>query len=219
MDRVASEHIKVLVGDTEHVFLVPKPLLESSSGFFKNALKEDWKESSERTVKLLEANPKYFTIYVKWLYSGRIYCDNGTRSGLWDELGRVFALGDFVQDLDFKDAIIDTFIEAMRKYSYFPVYLGQSIYPFSRKGSAHRRFATDVAVNIFRRDVERNGFEVLQHPDTPLEFLQDILLTLNPMLLAGVPRTRAAQFFSSKGPCNYHDHGSDKPCYKERYHL
>lgn len=74
VNSIVSELIKVLVGDDAHVIHTPMKLIESSSEFTKNALKQEWLEGGQRVIRLPEADIVSFTIYIKRLYTGRMDC-------------------------------------------------------------------------------------------------------------------------------------------------
>lgn len=65
--------LTVLVGIAELRFFVHEPHIRVSSEYFQKAFSDDKKEITDYTVRLPEANPKAFDIYLKWLYSGRFY--------------------------------------------------------------------------------------------------------------------------------------------------
>lgn len=124
-----------------------------------------------------------------------------------------------MQDLDFKDAIIDAFTEAMIRYERHPFCIAPFIYPSSQDGSSHRQLATDTVVHLFRRFPGSNEYDYLKDADTPREFLLDLLRILSPLLTNGTTVQTARSFFANKEACHYHDHGNERPCYKMRFDL
>ncbi|KAF1980462.1 hypothetical protein BU23DRAFT_594659 [Bimuria novae-zelandiae CBS 107.79] len=220
---ITSEPIKILIGKTEEVTYAPKQLLESSSDFFKKALQEEWLEGSEHIVKLPTSNLESFGIYVKWLYTGKcsavfFFFLSETAEGrapVWTRLGKCYAMGDFLQDFDFKDAVVDAFAAGILDTVACPLRLSNFIYPYSRKDSNHRIFARDLIVHVFIRKVMR--FDFIQNLDTPREYRQDILQALVPLVDNRISKISVATFLARNSPCHFHDHGDAKPCYRKRF--
>lgn len=186
------------------------------------------KEGHDRIVKLPEVAPSVFKIWMKWLYTGRLFVkqdgddnvdENGvTRSREWGRLRECYALGDFLQDPDFKDATIDAFIERFVETNSFPTSLAAFVYDHSNKGSMHRRLAMDVFVHVWRRQEYK---DILTEDEDDWEyqpriFLCDVLVHIGSHLENGVKEQEAREFFDLNNTCKYHDHGSDKPCYKTK---
>jgi hypothetical protein len=70
---VTSSSIRVNVGQepgNKH-FFVHQHLICPRSEFFKNAMKEEWKEAQERKVNLSEDEPDTFALYLELLYVSR----------------------------------------------------------------------------------------------------------------------------------------------------
>lgn len=205
------------VGEEQQEFYVHEKLVRTNSKFFDTTLNKKWKEGQERVVKLPETAPRDFKIWVKFLYTGRVFLrddraqvvmEDGTfeseEYGVWDSC---YALGDFLQDTDFKDALIDALIEGMATTVDYPLEVANCIYPYSGKGSAHRSLAIDVLVNIW----DRKLYKTLSHPQ---EFLQDVLIEIGPKLEEGIGNVPGKVFFKGINTCKYHDHGPDKPGFR-----
>jgi hypothetical protein len=60
-----SDPVKVLIGAGRTKFYIHEHLLTFTSGFFKKAISNDWKEGVERCVKLPEASPIAFQVFAK----------------------------------------------------------------------------------------------------------------------------------------------------------
>jgi hypothetical protein len=168
-----------------------------------------------------ETLARIFEIWVKWLYTGRIFLatetdsttsadSKGNVSYEWMRWARCYALGDFLQDSDFKDAIVDAIVEAFLACKQAPFDLPSYIYPHSLEGSAHRKLAVDVQINFWNR--ERLG-RADEYPD---RFLLDVLTEICPKLATGMKYQCVEKYFDLKDTCKYHDHGPDKPCYKTK---
>jgi hypothetical protein len=188
-----------------------------SSGFFDTALKKEWKEGQEQDVKLPETEVEIFEIYVKWLYTGRVFLakegdviSSGKGSNEWPRWYFCYALGDFLQDCDFKDACIDTCIEAMCDMAKIPTGLSKWIYPYSTPTSAHRRFVVDTFVNC------RNRATWTDDVYNPAEFLTDVVKPIGPKLKLGLECEPVDEYLDPNYTCKYHDHGPEKPCYKTK---
>jgi hypothetical protein len=188
-----------------------------SSGFFNTALKTEWKEGQEQDVKLPETEVEIFEIYVKWLYTGRVFLAKegdrdiaGTSSKEWPRWSSCYILGDFLQDFDFKDACIDTCIEAMCDTIQIPHGLPRWIYACSTPTSAHRGLAIDTFINCWTRATW------MEYTSRPAEFFVDVLRLIGPQLEAGMKRVPVSKYLNSNDTCKYHDHGTEKPCYKTK---
>jgi hypothetical protein len=228
---IASQPVIVYVGEARKPFYVHERLLRSYSGFFDTALKKEWKESDDRAINLPDADHKTFTIWVKWVYTGRLFlkkeddlvtCEGGDTGDVtdkkwldvdneeWLRWGKAYLLGDYLQDTDFKDAVIDSMIAGLLETGYYPYTLASYIYPCSAKTSAHRKLAVDVFVFYWTRT------DLGEH-DQPKEFLLDALRFIGPGLEAGIVGVEGIEnLFDVNNTCNYHDHGLDKPCYKTK---
>ena len=124
--RLSSKPILIQVGASKQEHYVHEKLLRTNSDFFDNALKKEWKERLDRVIDLVETHELPFSIWVKWLYTGRVFLTNygGKISHELPRWASCYALGDFLQDHDFKDAIIDCTIEAMLHTGCYPHRLG-----------------------------------------------------------------------------------------------
>lgn len=116
------------MGAQERRYSVHKKLVCQASDFFRAACTGEWKESKERLVKLPEIEPATFAVYICWIYTGEIdvatqtvddqvqsikyerAMTNDVYRGLLARLTCSFALGDMLQDVTFKNAIIDELV-------------------------------------------------------------------------------------------------------------
>ncbi|KAJ4373347.1 hypothetical protein N0V83_003642 [Neocucurbitaria cava] len=221
--QIELKPITILVGDKDQEFYIHEKLLSSTSAFFAKVLKDDWKEGHDRIVKLPDVEPSVFRIWMKWLYTGRLFVKNeqDDDEDKTDEehthLYACYALGDFLQDLDFKDATIDAFIENMVECNEYFMALADHIYGHSKKGSRHRELAVDCFVRLWdREDWTELVIEDQDDAFQPPQFLCDVLIQIGPALDKGVEEKSIPELFDLKDTCKYHDHGSDKPCYKTK---
>jgi hypothetical protein len=217
--RIDSEPLSLLVGPAAERLFAHKGLLTTSSEFFIKALSKDWKEGVERTVKLPEACPTACRIYIKWLYNGHISCspaDKGTFDKETNSLLDCYSLGDYLQDADFLDAVIDGISEHAAEGGRVPVTLARTVYPVTAKDSLHRKLCRDIITYVLNRE----EFAVLHNIDNRPEFLVDMLVDIAPQLAKGIPTRNIAGFREDKGGCEYHEHVRlNKPCYKVRFNL
>ncbi|KAH7071665.1 hypothetical protein FB567DRAFT_455269, partial [Paraphoma chrysanthemicola] len=212
--------VVVMVGKSKHKFYIHEALLRSNSGFFDAALKKEWAEGQDRIVKLPDKDPEIFKIWMKWIYTGRLfivkqddiqrYKDKLIISREWARWRKMFELADFLQDFDCKDAAIDALIEAMVVRNASPRYLPTCIYPHSTKHSAHRRLTVDLFVKATDRE-----FFAISIENQPQEFIIDVMSSIGLFLSNGIEGISLKEFFAGE-TCKYHDHGPDKPCYKTK---
>lgn len=59
-------------GIDEHAFNVHKDLLAVNSRYFNAALSGDWKEARDGVFRLSDVHPRFFAIFVHWLYHRQI---------------------------------------------------------------------------------------------------------------------------------------------------
>jgi hypothetical protein len=217
---LASGTISIYVGPAQDKFEIHETLLRAQSGFFDTALKKEWTEGQDRKVDLPETAVADFKIWMKWLYTGRVYVAVTDETLLLDNTKAaedefynersLYALGDFLQDPDFKDAIIDAIIDSMVAYMKHPLMLADHIYLHSAVGSSHRLLPQDIFINCWAREDWGHGGANTK------DFLTDVLKVLAPNVLHGVKATNTATFFANRDTCKYHEHGPDKPCYKKK---
>lgn len=110
---LGSETVIVQVGPDAKQFCVHKDLICARSPFFQAALSNSWKEASERTVSLPEDDTKAFELYLNWLYTQKLTskpqsADASTRRTEFLLLAKCVTLGEKLQDVRFKNALIDT---------------------------------------------------------------------------------------------------------------
>lgn len=216
MISIDTEVVVVLVGEPATKFYVHEKLLIEQSEFFARTLNGEWKESQERLVKLPTVKVKTFRIWVKWLYTSRFYfatdAEVPNKKNLTYEQDEIFrwsdcyALGTYLQDIDFKDVGIDTLIEGYVAGQKSHVDHLIVIYEHSHKHSAHRTFMVDISLYYASLGGCSEVSECL-----PQAFLYDYIAAVEPILGKGLPKCKITDF--QKDLCKYHEHGKDKPCY------
>ena len=164
---------------------------------------------------MVNVEPEWFKAWVKFLYTGRVFIGGGEEEGKNDSKERdtwkeLYALADFIQDIDFKDALIDAMMERIIKIGKCPAHLATYVFSGSTKDSAHRKFAVDLYVLGWPRNGCLEDLE--KHPP---EFVMDVVRAVMPRLQEGIKRAHPAEWLDQLETCKYHDHG-DKPCYKTK---
>ncbi|KAH7092169.1 hypothetical protein FB567DRAFT_625224 [Paraphoma chrysanthemicola] len=187
--QMGTKVIAVRIGpEPKHTdFSVHENLIRLSSPCFEAALGRDWKESQERIVKLPDCNAHA-------------------------NLVKAYLLGDYLQDIDFKDAIMDAMIdwanEATRECSNTPAHSSVEIFQHTKSTSPLRWIALDFTTwrltNNFPMSMTDYQF--------PSDFLAIVVTT-------PTQRIRTNKIvrppFLDKRFCHYHCHG-DRTCYKDK---
>lgn len=128
--------LTVLVGSEQQKFVVHRDVLTKSSTFFQSAVKPSLFGPKDRQIKLPDQDAIAFEIYVNWLYSGaidlwkdgevvstyktncgRTYENGGAR---YSRIIQSFALGDYVNDHEFCNALIDAYFDVGRATNTWP---------------------------------------------------------------------------------------------------
>lgn len=114
----------VTVGQDADAFTIHESVLRPRSSFFDAAFNRRWQEGLDGKVHLPEDKPDIVKIYLQYLYSGRIHIATTTTfEGLrppanlpeYLVLAELYVFGEKVQDVDFKNIIIDRFIRRMEE--------------------------------------------------------------------------------------------------------
>lgn len=195
------------------VFNVHEGLVRASSEFFDKAMRRDWKEATDRVVKLPNDDPTVFRLYVHWLYSGTLPCQidepNPTGNLEYLQLAKAHVLGIKLLVKRFADATVDAIIEkahsiASDGHSWFPD--GEAIrylYANTLPSSPVRRLLVDFYVSCGNKDwvAEWDSPE-----ERPSEFLFD--------LAVGLYEKQTCVNPLQAEPCAYHQHELDSTeCY------
>ncbi|KAH7068220.1 hypothetical protein BKA63DRAFT_581619 [Paraphoma chrysanthemicola] len=218
---MGTKVIAVRVGpEPKHTdFSVHDNLLRLFSPFFEAALGRDWKESQERIVKLPNCNVHAFRVYFQWLYTAQLHTkfqfnQTSPSDGQWEwgNLVKAYLLGDYLQDIDFKDSLIDTMIdwanEATRECSNAPAHSSVEIFQHTKSTSPPRWISLDFTTWRLT-----NSFPVSM---TEYQFLSDFLVTVVTTLTETIRTNKIVRPpFLDKRLCHYHCHG-DRTCYKDK---
>jgi hypothetical protein len=121
--------VRVGESDQTRTFAVYEKLIRNSSVFMNNALKQPWKESTNRIVCLPGFQPATFDVYHLWLLTGKLHCrrnsvnDSQTtstaisRSDLSAEMNtlqQLSHLGHFLVDFSFTDTVCDAILQCSK---------------------------------------------------------------------------------------------------------
>jgi hypothetical protein len=220
----------VEIGDKKQKFFVHEALVSASSDFFKSSLKSEWKNNTTRSIALPDTDPVTFQIYLDWLYSGphititkkddRVKptpCATPSVDHEWIKWAACYELGSFLQDTDFKDALIDASMEKMYTDEEYTTDFPSFVYPTSSRQSPHRKLAVDIAVSVWHSTT----LEDAAKKDLPGDFCADTMSIIGRTLRSGAAADIGIwNFFASVDPCKYHEHAlSNTTCYKSKHGL
>jgi len=212
--------VKVGEGDGACTFGVHQTLICEKSPFFMAALDGKWKESHKKLVELPEDDVNAFRLYLNWIYKGLLPCGDVATNGISDlspvqksdvnkeytVLINAYILGDKLGDLDFADAVIDTFISSANAFKYSPGSHLQYIYVQTPVASPLRRLLIDMLIIEGLTPWISNNWTSLEKST-----LSDLALALFNQKPPGTIDPKSAPYKLSS--CIYHQH-KDKPCYK-----
>jgi hypothetical protein len=200
-------------------FTIHEGILTLSSKFFAAALRHDWRERTTNTIHLPTVNPRHFVIYMKWLYTCQLFIKfpddekegNHTTEEYprWDAL---YKLGDFLQDDDSKDCLVDAALERIKHTNSVPYHIHKMIYNNSAKESVHRMFVVDLYMSI--GDMEKLG--AFAKDEECGEFVGDLMLSCASALLEGRAHDKNLRV-GAKSRCQWHEYtGREEKCYREK---
>jgi hypothetical protein len=195
--------------------------LTMSSDFLKNALKGEWQEAATRMVELPDCDPDNFIVYAEWLYTGRMCTiapgDYDLMLGAIKEratLSGCYALGSFLQDSDFRDAVIDALVDMVVCNNFTYTVPAKVVYDISSSKSPHRKLAVDFVVHCWSTD----RFITILYGGHPAEYLTDLVVATGSKLRETVSIQSVQDFFAGVNLCQYHEHTvNNTPCYKTRF--
>jgi len=187
-------------------------LVASHFPFFKTATSRRWRKSSDRVIRMPEDEPHVFEVYLKWLYSGLIFSksDEGETQNhpITDEyilLYKCYILGEKLQDVGFKDTIMDSINELTWAKKGIITSTIRFVYDNTPASSPVRRFLVDVFT--YSGEMVWIG----KGKDSHEEFLFDVSASLLRLKHRQLPDI--APYVSSS--CNYHDHiRTGELCYR-----
>ena len=206
-------------------FTIHENLLRKSSPFFEAALGREWLESEERVVRLPTNGAKAFQVYSQWLYTGRLHTRASSdrlsfheEKEEWDCLVGAYLLGEYLQEITFRDSVMDAMQEWVQlcHYTSFNVYeQATEIYDNTSSGSPLRLLVTDLTVwrafDHFWIEEQKLLF--------PPEFAWSLATGLWTRLTGRASLLGDNEPFAErKDTCYYHCHKL-QPCYKGTHQL
>ena len=198
-------------------FYIHEHLVRTASRFVNTAVSEHWSGSQTRSVRLVDHDPEIFHVYVHWLYrkSLPVRLDSPGEAGNEEylQLAKSYVLGDVLVDADFKDAVLDAFIDKSRSkatdgFNWYPAgSVVRHIYENTQDNSPARRLLVDMYTACGQSDW-------LTKHASPEDLTSEFLLDLAVSLLDKRPCPGEVL---KKDTCLYHEHGQDETvCYRDR---
>lgn len=242
-DSDLAKVITIIVGmkEAQQTFVLHETLLRQSSAFFNNALKDEWKEAQERSVKLPDIEPSEFTVFAKFILTGMLFVRSDEdiaiiREKKWDsaaEKGRyatftaifdLVKLANFLQAPDFQDVIIDVFIESILDYRLlmghpftFASPRMNLVYEHSSSGSLIRTFFLDVCLHAWMKSGGHRNMDFTQYPS---QFSHDLIQASLSLLKSKDDPSHIPHPADLSKSCKYQEHTKRKePCYKDRFRF
>lgn len=175
-----------------------------------------WETSTSGSVTLAEEDPEAFEVYVHWLYFKTLPVRNdnpGLEGNIeYVQLAKSYALGEMLQDVNFKDAILDAILIKARSKtsdgrSWSPIGPAiRYIYEGTPESSAARRLMVDLYTYHGQGDWLTKW---ASKDDLPKQFLLDLAIAV----LAKRPQPLSS-LAPKVGTCEYHEHLPDpNSCY------
>ena len=168
---ISGAPIPIKVGKQK--FHIHTGTLTATSGFFKNAMKPEWRANSKKPIGLSDEEPGNFESYVKWLYSRKVT----VTSPLVDrhiQLARLYILGEKLVDDTFQNAVLIAMIDhAVERDSLPPNEAINIIYSgTSSVSSPARRLMVDMFAYGCEEEWIKPGSLI---EDTSVEFVDDLV--------------------------------------------
>lgn len=178
-------------------------------------MKTHWETSTSGSIALDEEDPEIFEIYMHWLYFETLPVRNdspGPEGNIeYVQLSKAYVLGEFLQDINFKDAVLDAMIvksssEASDGQMWFP---GGSVIRYIYEGTPESSAARRLLVDMYTYHGDGDWLKE-EANDPPKQFLLDLAIAVL------TKRSRPFKSLGSgKGGCEYHEHQPDpNNCYK-----
>ncbi|KAK4069861.1 uncharacterized protein Triagg1_6656 [Trichoderma aggressivum f. europaeum] len=204
--------LTVTVGSTNPVaFSVHEHLICHTSDYFKAAVKAHWETSTSGSIALDEEDAEIFEIYLQWLFSERLPVRNDSPgpegNAEYVQLSKAYALGEFLQDINFKDAVSDAILskfstEASGGQFWFPSEpVIRRIYDGTPEPSAARRLLVDMYLYAYRGRGHWWTQPWVTRKDLPKPFRADLAIAFY------TKRPRQSMPLSQvEERCAYHEH-------------
>jgi len=218
--------------DVQHKYYILGHALAQSSTYFRGCITAPRVSDKPLEIKLFDIEREAFEVYLKWIYTGRLFIRSlKTESAPvidvekqperpsdlawteeWGRWGAAYALGQRLNDVDFKDACIDAAIEKLRQELRSARHVAQAIpniiYTYSVDGSPARAFAVDLVL----RQCTHADFEAIRKESAFPDFVGDLLVGTSKQFVMGMKQPDPLQGTNN---CHYHEHSTvDAKCYK-----
>lgn len=142
----------------EQVFRAHSALLSQRSDFFQAAVHKGWKESEEKVVRLPEASPTTFCMFINFIFTGYvppiIHVDRKStgEDPEWKRLEEAWLLGEYLLSSSSKDAVVDSIISKHKTDATHPVSMCQAIFKSSPPNAGLRRLLVDFTAYFWTSD-------------------------------------------------------------------
>lgn len=175
------------------------------------AFKHDWKEANERAINLPTCDPEAFGIYVHLLYHGYIYIMDP--DDIFDDEDErwngAYILADYLQNSDFKDALIDSAKAYLRETKRVWFTLTETIYVNSTTRSAHRGFT----ITATQLGLESDEYVKLKYETECCELANDLVSNWPPWH-KNIKKLRAGNQWDHWHAWKWHEHKGG--CYQQK---
>ena len=216
MIRCGASTFEVVVGSGDNCrsYTIHEGLARQESGFFDAALNRGWKESENRTVYIPGYHSNHFELFFAFIYHRVIFSSKGddladpnSHDREWMRLAHAWALDNYLQATDFKDAITDAIIEktfTCKRDDPAPTH--RVIYPESLPGTPIRMLMVQIAFEKWSSCVlkaERND-------SSWSDFFFDLAVRSHE-----IEDDIDTEDLCDRDICHYHEHRvSNTPCYR-----
>jgi hypothetical protein len=177
-------------------------------------------------VKLPESDAQAFRLYVQWLYTGRLHTrlslarDEQFKDRRYELTNLIegYLLGDYLQDNDYKDILVDAMVEWASEYSGVPhsakpADFAARVYTSTDGSSPLRKLLADLTVWL----PKQSDWKQIPEDQFPHGFLCDVIRVFSAKIQQSetAPEDKKAPFQRYRGTCHYHCHGKEA-CYKTK---
>jgi hypothetical protein len=231
--RFGTDMVVVRVGRNSHArdFAVYEKLVRQSSAFINNALKEPWKESTDRIVCLPEFRSETFDAYHLWLLTGKLHCKQELADDTEDpkqissvlygellNLKDLSRLGHYLLDAAFTDRVCDAILQCCQDLNSagerFPASYGFSFYSAIPQGSPTRSLIANV-VTYTAEYVDVVHFKDVFLDAMHSDFIMDVLQAMAKRWMKS-DSSPTSPLWEPEASCKYHSHGDHTICYKKK---
>lgn len=97
--------------------------------------RRQWKEAIDRVILLPDDDPKAFFVYQCWLYGGVVDMSRVPHGFQYKTLVQSYILGDKLLDDNFKDCVISSIMERLRRSRVFNIKLTSLVFDNNPAGA------------------------------------------------------------------------------------